>query len=136
MSGMQRMFFSPLTEDYCLKCGKPVKPEEEYCPELQEAQADFRSGTDAALPIHDRMRRSLLAIQILWKQRIRYLLCEEPFAGYCGETVRQMESGCDQSQFLLTPRKKTNAEDLIRQRNWQGKLGKNLTYSGRQRIYL
>lgn len=51
--------FRPITEDYCLKCGSPVKPEEEYCRDCAGQRRNFDEGRGIFL-YDQKMRRSLI----------------------------------------------------------------------------
>lgn len=51
--------FRPITEDYCLKCGSPVKPEEEYCRDCAGKKRSFDEGRGIFF-YDQKMRRSLI----------------------------------------------------------------------------
>ena len=51
--------FRTVDTDYCLKCGKPVKPEEEYCTDCRGRHRNFDRGRSVFV-YDDRMRRSLV----------------------------------------------------------------------------
>lgn len=64
--------FQPITEDYCLKCGSPVKPEEEYCRECAGRRRSFDEGRGVFL-YDQKMKKSLI--------RYKYYGCRE-YADY------------------------------------------------------
>ena len=117
-----RNVFQPINRDYCLKCGKPVKPEEEYCPECRKHRRIFDQGR-CGFAYTDRMRQSLL--------RYKYYGSREYSTYYgialcriLGETVRQWNPDVI-IPIPLYPRTKrmrgfNQAEELA------GELGKNL----------
>lgn len=49
----------PILTDYCLKCGRPVEAEMEYCPECRTARREFERGRGVFL-YNNQMKRSLL----------------------------------------------------------------------------
>lgn len=49
----------PIVTDYCLKCGKPVKAEEELCGECRKSHREFDRGQSVFF-YNDKMRQSLL----------------------------------------------------------------------------
>ena len=49
----------PIVTDYCLKCGKPVKAEEELCGECRKSHREFDRGRSVFF-YNDKMRQSLL----------------------------------------------------------------------------
>ena len=49
----------PIIKDYCLKCGRPVAPEVEFCPECRKVHREFDRGRGVFL-YNNRMRQSLL----------------------------------------------------------------------------
>ncbi len=51
--------FHPVLENYCLKCGKPVKPEEEYCKTCLGTKRSFDRGRGIFL-YDNKMRKSLI----------------------------------------------------------------------------
>lgn len=51
--------FHPITEDYCLKCGKPVAENEEYCTECRHRDRSFIRGRGVFL-YNAQMKQSLL----------------------------------------------------------------------------
>ena len=44
-----RQTVSPFTEDYCLRCGRPVEPEQEYCAECSRRARAFDAGRSVFL---------------------------------------------------------------------------------------
>lgn len=54
-----RDVFHPITENYCMKCGKPVKESEEYCGDCTEKVREFRRGRGAFL-YNMQMKQSLM----------------------------------------------------------------------------
>ena len=64
--------FQPITEDYCLKCGSPVKPEEEYCRDCAGQRRSFDEGRGIFL-YDQKMKKSLI--------RYKYYGCRE-YADY------------------------------------------------------
>ncbi len=53
-----RKTLDAVTDNYCLKCGRPVKAEEEYCRECREHRYYFTAGR-SVFPYTDRWKRSL-----------------------------------------------------------------------------
>ena len=49
----------PIVTDYCLKCGKPIKSEEELCGECRKSHREFDRGRSVFF-YNDKMRQSLL----------------------------------------------------------------------------
>lgn len=72
-----RDVFRPVGEHYCLKCGKPVKAEEEYCRACREGRRYFDRGRSVFL-YDGKMRRSLV--------RYKYYGCRR-YGDYYGEEI-------------------------------------------------
>lgn len=51
--------FHPVTEHYCMKCGRPVKEQEEYCKDCQGKVREFRRGRSVFL-YNAQMKKSLM----------------------------------------------------------------------------
>lgn len=51
--------FRPIISDYCMKCGKTVKPDEEYCPECRKRRRHFDQGR-CGFDYTEKMRQSLV----------------------------------------------------------------------------
>lgn len=52
----------PLTKNYCMKCGKPVPEEAEYCGECGRRSRSFTRGR-SVYPYNEQMQRSILAFK-------------------------------------------------------------------------
>lgn len=76
-----REVFQVINNDYCLKCGKPVKPEEEYCADCRGRHRSFDRGRSAFV-YDDRMRRSLV--------RYKYYGNREYGRYFAGEICRHL----------------------------------------------
>ena len=91
--------FRPVRGHYCLKCGKPVKPDEEYCRECGKGTRSFDRGRGVFL-YDGIMRRSLV--------RYKYYGCRE-YGDYYGEENMQIRrrrdpqvgSRCDRPRSAL-----------------------------------
>ena len=75
--------FRPVRGHYCLKCGKPVKPDEEYCRECGKGTRSFDRGRGVFL-YDGIMRRSLV--------RYKYYGCRE-YGDYYGEEICRYAGG-------------------------------------------
>ena len=56
--------FHPVSEYYCMKCGKPVNETEEYCSECRHRERKFIRGRSVFL-YNAQMKNSLLGINIM-----------------------------------------------------------------------
>lgn len=85
----------PITTDYCLKCGRPVKAEEEFCPECRNVHREFDRGRGVFL-YNNRMRQSLL--------HYKYYGNREYGEYYAASICRYMEREiCTWSPDLIIP---------------------------------
>lgn len=75
--------FRPVRGHYCLKCGKPVKSDEEYCRECGKGTRSFDRGRGVFL-YDGIMRRSLV--------RYKYYGCRE-YGDYYGEEICRYVGG-------------------------------------------
>lgn len=69
--------FRPVSENYCLKCGRPVDPNAEYCRDCLERDRIFDEGRGVFL-YDGRMRKSLI--------RYKYYGCRE-YADYYADSM-------------------------------------------------
>lgn len=71
--------FHPVTDGYCLKCGKPVREEEEYCKDCRTRKRSFDRGRSVFI-YNTQMKQSLL--------RYKYYGSREYGNYYAAEIVR------------------------------------------------
>lgn len=99
--------------DYCLKCGKPVKAEEELCGECRKSHREFDRGRSVFF-YNDKMRQSLL--------RYKYYGNRDYAEYYAVSLCRYMEREIRMwKPDLIVPvpmtRENKGREALIRQRS-------------------
>ena len=97
-----RDVFQVINNDYCMKCGKPVKPEEEYCTDCRGKHRNFDRGRSVFV-YDDRMRRSLV--------RYKYYGNREYGRYFAGEICRHLGGEiCRWKTDLIVPVPLTSAK--------------------------
>ena len=82
-----RNVFKRIDKDYCLKCGKPVRTEEEYCTDCAEKHRSFDRGRSAFL-YDDRMRRSMVRYKYYGNREYGRYFAVEMYRNLRDEVIR------------------------------------------------
>lgn len=124
--------FHPVSEYYCMKCGKPVNETEEYCSECRHRERKFIRGRSVFL-YNAQMKNSLLRYKYYGSREYGKYYAES-MCRYVGRDIKSWRPDV----IIPVPlhRRKKRMRGFNQRPIWQSALGKSLEFRLRKMLFI